>query len=104
MVQFTIYHIVAELRRREHARRVRLDKQPVARHNAPAQNQAAGHSNERDPWATDSDAAPSSDDDDLRAIVKLANTDRSMRVSADWKSIEKPLAPYGALLRGVDHE
>lgn len=79
-------------------------KAPLAQQNPPAQNQAAGHSNERDPWATDSDAAPSSDDDDLRAIVKLANTDRSMHVSADWKSIEEPLAPYGALLRGVDHE
>jgi len=75
---------------------------PVAQQNPPSQTQPAGHSNEHDPWATDSDAA--SEDDDVRAIVQLADTDRSMRVRADWNTIKKPLAPYRALLRGVDHE
>lgn len=75
---------------------------PVAQHNTPAQNRPAGENNQRDPWATDSDAA--SEDDDVRALVQLADTGRSSHLTADWKSIEKPLAPYRALLRGVDHE
>jgi hypothetical protein len=59
-----------------------------------------------DPWDTrHSDLADEADiDDDVRALVHLANTDRTSRLSAKWGDIEKPLAPYRALLRGVSHE
>ncbi len=39
--------------------------------------------------------------DDLRALVKLADTDRAGRISADWDEIEKPLKPYRSLVQGV---
>ena len=42
------------------------------------------------------------DDDDLRALVQLADTDRSLEYSADWSEIEKPLAPYATLVKGVE--
>lgn len=52
-----------------------------------------------DPW-TDP-VTDGSDDADLRALVELADIHRSSRLSADWAQIEKPLAPYRRLLRGV---
>lgn len=42
------------------------------------------------------------DEDDLRALVKLADTDRSAEYSADWGAIERPLAPYATLVKGVE--
>ena len=54
-----------------------------------------------DPWSDD--ARPSDDgDDDARALLELANTDRSRHFSAHWNRIEKPLAPYRALVKGVE--
>ena len=54
-----------------------------------------------DPWDTgDRDEV----DDDVRALVQLADTKRSSRLSANWHRIERPLAPYRTLLRGVSHE
>jgi hypothetical protein len=46
---------------------------------------------------------PSSEhgDADVRELVKLADVDRSSHVSAHWARIEKPLAPYRALVKGV---
>jgi hypothetical protein len=41
-------------------------------------------------------------DDDLTAIVQLADVDQSMRMSAQWRKIKKPLAPYKKLLKGVE--
>jgi hypothetical protein len=41
------------------------------------------------------------EDDDLRALVQLADTDRNAAYSADWSEIEKPLAPYASLVKGV---
>lgn len=59
-----------------------------------------------DPWDVkdhqDDDAADV--DDDVRALVQLANTDRSSQYRTDWGRIYKPLAPYRSLLRGVSHE
>jgi hypothetical protein len=49
---------------------------------------------QKDPWDT------SRGDDDVRALVHLANIDRSSHLSANWGRIEKPLAPYRAVLKG----
>jgi hypothetical protein len=41
-------------------------------------------------------------EDELKALVNLADTDRSLRLSANWKGIEKPLAAYRKLVREVE--
>ena len=41
------------------------------------------------------------DESDLAALVRLADTDRSSRLSAPWRRIKKPLAPYMKLVKGV---
>lgn len=41
------------------------------------------------------------DDADLKALVDLADTDRSSRISARWGHIKRPLSPYRKLLQGV---
>jgi hypothetical protein len=59
-----------------------------------------------DPWDA-SDQEPDEDDDvddDVRALVQLADTERSSKLSANWGGIQKPLAPYRSLLRKVSHE
>ena len=38
---------------------------------------------------------------DLKVLVNLADTRRSLRLSANWKGIEKPLAAYRKLVREV---
>lgn len=48
----------------------------------------------------DRDPPTAVDDDDLAAIVSLADVDQSMRLSARWTEIKKPLAPYRKLLKG----
>lgn len=56
--------------------------------------------------ATDTSPAPSpappivepSTEDDLEALLDLADTDRSSRLTADWAHITKPLSPYRRLL------
>jgi hypothetical protein len=58
-----------------------------------------------DPWDTSEQPDEGDEgDDDLRALVQLADTDRASRFSADWEDITTPVAPYRALLRGVSHE
>ena len=56
-----------------------------------------------DPWdANDQEPDEDTDaaiDEDVRALVQLANTDRSSKLRANWGAIEKPLAPYRKLLR-----
>jgi hypothetical protein len=47
-------------------------------------------------------ADPGDETDDLRALVRLADTDRSAEYSADWGAIEKPLAPYATVVKGVE--
>jgi hypothetical protein len=73
----------------------------VPAHEAPSQL-GTGRPEHPDPW--DTGQQPDEDDDDLRALVQLADTDRARRLSADWGHITKPVAPYRALLRGVSHE
>lgn len=41
------------------------------------------------------------DDAELEALVRLSDTGRSRRLSADWGRIQKPLAPYMKLVKGV---
>jgi hypothetical protein len=55
--------------------------------------------NKNDPWKDKDD---SDVDDDVRALVQLANTDGARHISARWKRIEQPLAPYRALVQGVE--
>ncbi len=52
-----------------------------------------------DPWMP---KPPPAIDKDVRSLVRLANTDRSMRLSARWARLEKSLAPYGAVLKGTE--
>jgi hypothetical protein len=40
-------------------------------------------------------------DDDLAALAQLADVDHASQLSADWRHIQKPLAPYKKLLKGV---
>lgn len=62
---------------------------------------AAGHDkdNQPDPWKQHEDGGA---DDDVRALVQLADTDRASHASAPWKHIEKQLGPYRSLLQGVE--
>lgn len=53
----------------------------------------------RDPPAPPT-AEPATDDD-LAALAQLADVDHASRLSADWHRIEKPLAPYKKLIKGV---
>lgn len=46
------------------------------------------------------EAAPLADDE-LEALVDLADTKRSRRLSAHWARIQRPLAPYKQLVKGV---
>jgi hypothetical protein len=54
---------------------------------------------ETDP--TDSAEEMPAEDDDIAALVELADVGRNTRLSADWGHINKPLAPYKKLLKGV---
>lgn len=57
-----------------------------------------------DPWSDPhyDDSNPSELDDDVRALVQLANTERSRRLSAPWRRIAQPLEPYRIVLEGVE--
>ena len=55
--------------------------------------------NKNDPWK---DKAGSDVDEDVRALVQLADTDGARHTTAHWKRIQQPLAPYRALLQGVE--
>ncbi len=39
-------------------------------------------------------------DDDLAALAQLGDVDHASHLSADWRFIEKPLAPYKKLVKG----
>lgn len=57
---------------------------------------------EPDPIVDNSPAAEElpAEDDDLAALVELADVDRNMRLSANWGELEEPLAPYQHVLEG----
>jgi hypothetical protein len=79
---FVVAHVPAE------SPRSPVATQQPARHDA----------SEREPAERDTPAAT---DDDLAALIQLADTDRSARASARWRNIEQPLEPYKKLLKGV---
>lgn len=62
-------------------------------------DQPAADDRDEDPWEEpDRDAA----DEDVRALVKLADTSRSRKLSAKWRRIERPLAAYSIVFKGVE--
>ena len=54
----------------------------------------------RDPRPAPEPAREPATDDDLAALAQLADVDHASRLSADWGSIEEPLAPYKELVKG----
>jgi len=50
-----------------------------------------------DPW----NPTDPREDAELRMLVDLADVDRSLRVSARWRRIEKPVSRYRMLIKGV---
>jgi hypothetical protein len=78
--------------------------QPIATNPNPTL--PATQTDQDDPWDAQQHQSDEADDvdDDVRALVQLANTDRTSKLSANWGRIQKPLAPYRTLLRGVSHE
>jgi hypothetical protein len=77
------------------------DRQPVA--SNPPSHDTPATATQDDPWNRDHPDEGDADDD-VRALVHLANTDRSSKLFANWGRITRPLAPYRTLLRGVSHE
>jgi hypothetical protein len=75
------------------------DRQPLATN--PPSHDTPATATQDDPWNRNH---PDEGDADVRALVHLANTERSSKLSANWGRITKPLAPYRSLLRGVRHE
>jgi hypothetical protein len=47
-------------------------------------------------------AEPGKIDEDVRALVHLANVERNRHLSAHWGRIEKSLAPYRAVIKGTE--
>ena len=50
---------------------------------------------------TDSSQEPDPADEDVRALVKLADTNHARKLSAKWRRIERPLAAYRIVFKGV---
>jgi hypothetical protein len=74
-----------------------LAETPSTHEPQPATN--SNHdTNDHDPWQ----AHDGEIDDDVAALVRLADTHRASHASAHWKRIEKPLEPYRSLLQGVE--
>ena len=49
---------------------------------------------DKDPW-------PSNPTSGIESLLRLADTDHASHLGADWASIERPLAPYRTLIKGV---
>jgi anti-sigma-K factor RskA len=72
---------------------------------APANEQASQpavmavdhHGEQKDPPAVDD---PAADAAALATLVRLSDTDHNRHLSARWGKIERPLAPYRAVLKG----
>ena len=74
----------------------RPDEPPVATAQAPTTSHAPAPAAQL-PHPAETHAI----DPDVKALVQLADTRRALRASANWASIERPLAPYRDLLEGV---
>lgn len=70
--------------------------------DAPVPSRAAVQA--QNPATPPEDDATPAGDDDLTALVQMADTDRASRLSADWGHIQKPLAPYRKVLAHPDDE
>lgn len=57
-----------------------------------------------DPWADDAAPAASNEDEDVAALVQLADVRRSARASAKWSQIKRPLAAYKTLLQEAGND
>jgi hypothetical protein len=57
------------------------------------------HGDHKDPWKDPQN--PSDDNDDVKALLRMANVESSSHFTANWKRIERPLAPYRALVKGL---
>lgn len=55
----------------------------------------------QDPTKVEDEAPVELEDEDLEALVRLSDTSESSRLSANWTRIQKPLAPYRKLIKGV---
>ncbi len=75
----------------------------VAVTHAPDEPRVAVHAPAPDRAALKNPTPPpaAADDADLATLVQLADTDRNTHLSAGWADIERPLAPYHKLLKGV---
>ena len=62
---------------------------------------AGGAHDPNDPWG-DRDPADIAANDDLRELARWSDTKRAMKPSAQWRRIERSLAPYEALVEGVE--
>lgn len=78
----------------------RLAETPDQRETPPAP--AAQDPNKPDPWQDNGDRDRVEVDEDVAALVRLADTDRSRKLSAHWRRIERPLEPYRILIKGVE--
>jgi hypothetical protein len=71
----------------------------------PAGSQDANNTTTRPPTLERPEPPPTTEpasDDDLAALAQLGDVDHASRLSADWRFIEKPLAPYKKLVKGVE--
>jgi len=71
----------------------------------PAGSQDAHNQTIRPPALERPEPTPTTEpasDDDLAALAQLGDVDHASRLSADWRFIEKPLAPYKKLVKGVE--
>lgn len=73
----------------------------VTREPAPPRPAVAVPESRQQQMMEDPQPVPAAEDE-LKALVNLADTERSLRLSANWKGIEKPLAAYRELVRDVE--
>jgi hypothetical protein len=66
----------------------------------PSRREPSSDEPERD-TKPDPNETDDASDDDLRDLLQLANTERSLREGARWRRIEAPLNPYRHLIEGV---
>jgi hypothetical protein len=74
----------------------KLAETPEQRETPPT---PAADDHQKDPWQEPVDPAV---DEDVPALVQLADTHRSRKLSAKWHRIERPLAAYRIVLQGVE--
>ena len=79
-----------------------MTRQPEAMTPPASTHQPVATGTQHDPWDDRADDRSDDGGDDVRQLMHYANADATYH--ADWARIGKPLAPYRAVLQGVDHE